>query len=866
MWIRGVLKENHMHTSSFPLAAILGLGLWIGPMASGCDGRSGWLHPEGIWEGNTDGGVDDVPIQALQDPEHPRRVKSGEPVTLLNVLVSTPMVAGLSTSIEKNAFWVIEPEGGPWSGVYVFAPNFDGLVQPGDLVNVRGLVDEYYDLTEVTASTVQVLSSGHPLPAPSLVTPDQIATRGSGPEPYEGVLVAVSNVVISNLSLGYGDFGVKSADGEGLELIVGPKFEEQYYFEKTQGLAFGTLVGVLDYTYSEFRLHPRGCDDLLDPENETVCTPSPCPPNPVTIEQIQNPAHPLPVALNCAVVVEDVVVTSPVFLTSNQPSFYVGAQAGGPWSGIFVFARGLTIPVGFGVGSRVTLTGKYLEYYENSQIEASSVTVTGSALPPEPSLVTTSQVRLDGSEPEAWEGVLVEIHDVAITQLYYGASDQGDFVVAPAAEPAQDLVVGWQMKYPFVCPPQGSVPCPSDQRALGLRFDRLVGIMSYTFYRYRLQPRTDADLTLHAPDPDDPDNDGWPNAQDNCPDTYNPGQEDLDGDGVGDACDNCPTVLNSAQEDTDGDGHGNACDNCPDAANPDQADRDRDGLGDACDPDLDGDGVPQGDGSNPCTGGQTAGCDDNCPRHPNPGQEDQDGDGVGDACTLRPHLLLTEVMVLGAEFVEIHNPTPAAIDLSDYYLWDATFTNFYYWNIASRPSIHTTDFLARFPAGASIGPGETRVMAVGAAAGFQTAYGRAADYGLQPEPADSVPDMRAPYAGAIGATASLSNSGEVMVLFHWDGESARVQDVDYLVWGDKAAASDKTGVTVGGEAYLPDTPIADQQALAAPPPTGHSYQRVDLTEGDETLAGGNGLTGHDETSEDVTRTWRTAPPTPGQAP
>ena len=41
----------------------------------------------------------------------------------------------------------------------------------------------------------------------------------------------------------------------------------------------------------------------------------------------------------------------------------------------------------------------------------------------------------------------------------------------------------------------------------------------------------------------DQDADGVPDAEDNCPDTYNPDQEDLDGDGVGDACDDCPDTI-----------------------------------------------------------------------------------------------------------------------------------------------------------------------------------------------------------------------------------------------------------------------------------------------------------------------------------
>ena len=58
----------------------------------------------------------------------------------------------------------------------------------------------------------------------------------------------------------------------------------------------------------------------------------------------------------------------------------------------------------------------------------------------------------------------------------------------------------------------------------------------------------------------DPDHDGVPTDQDNCPTVANPDQHDEDGDGVGDACDNCPAIANADQADFDHDGVGDVCD------------------------------------------------------------------------------------------------------------------------------------------------------------------------------------------------------------------------------------------------------------------------------------------------------------------
>jgi hypothetical protein len=114
----------------------------------------------------------------------------------------------------------------------------------------------------------------------------------------------------------------------------------------------------------------------------------------------------------------------------------------------------------------------------------------------------------------------------------------------------------------------------------------------------------------------------------------------------------------------------------------------------------------------------------------------------------------------------------------------------------------------------------------------------------------------------------LTNGGEDLVLYKWDGASATVQDVDYFVWGTSPSyLSDKSGVP----GYQNDTPIASQKPVTATSATGTSYQRACYNENGETMSGGNGISGHDETSENLPANWSVGAPnfgvkTPGSTP
>jgi hypothetical protein len=128
-----------------------------------------------------------------------------------------------------------------------------------------------------------------------------------------------------------------------------------------------------------------------------------------------------------------------------------------------------------------------------------------------------------------------------------------------------------------------------------------------------------------------------------------------------------------------------------------------------------------------------------------------------------------------AESIVIYNPGAAAVDLSNYYLSD---TNTYYTLPDPAPTVPmSTDFVARFPQGASIGPGETQSIALHGADCFKSAsaacgnangwagFGVLPTYEIQTAAGGdevSVLKMLPAFTGALGAAAGLTNGGEPM--------------------------------------------------------------------------------------------------------
>lgn len=152
----------------------------------------------------------------------------------------------------------------------------------------------------------------------------------------------------------------------------------------------------------------------------------------------------------------------------------LGDASGGEWSGLLMFGNDLTE---LERGDSVTITGEIDEWYGATELKYPTDIVvhsSGHSLPPV-SYLTTGEIAT-GNDPEKWESVLVGVQDVEVT-----------------AEPDQYGI--WNVD-------DGSGDCRIDDwgtysysPGLGDQLSEIVGVLTYDWDEFKIQPRDDGDIT-----------------------------------------------------------------------------------------------------------------------------------------------------------------------------------------------------------------------------------------------------------------------------------------------------------------------------------------------------------------------------------
>ena len=153
---------------------------------------------------------------------------------------------GYVTGRAEYGFFIQDDEAS-WSGIWVLDFGSES-VNIGDEVEVAGMVEEYYDLTEINITSgtgsVNILSTGNSLYNPLYITQVE--------EAYESVLVTVSGICDGPPN----QYGEWTLSGVWINNLM-------YSFTPVTGQEY-TITGPLNYSYGEYKVEPRDSNDIIE--------------------------------------------------------------------------------------------------------------------------------------------------------------------------------------------------------------------------------------------------------------------------------------------------------------------------------------------------------------------------------------------------------------------------------------------------------------------------------------------------------------------------------------------------------------------------------------------------------------------------
>ncbi|MBU1702469.1 MAG: T9SS type A sorting domain-containing protein [Candidatus Eisenbacteria bacterium] len=203
----------------------------------------------------------------------------GDPVTVEGVIVTATGFWGINVQEPvADGTW-----GYKWSGIWVYTGNTHlGNVTRGDIVNVTGVYQEYYELSEIDITlgggSITVVSSGNTLPAPVDVLISEVNDTGIDAEAYENVLIKVDRNDTSLFSRAPDTYDewylstsatIGAGDSLLMEHISADPDGDFLYETPDSGTELAFSIGTLTYNHNQYKLAPRDCND-----NGGICKPS----------------------------------------------------------------------------------------------------------------------------------------------------------------------------------------------------------------------------------------------------------------------------------------------------------------------------------------------------------------------------------------------------------------------------------------------------------------------------------------------------------------------------------------------------------------------------------------------------------------
>ena len=238
------------------------------------------------------------------------------------------------------------------------------------------------------------------------------------------------------------------------------------------GDQFASIVGVVDYSYSDYKIQPRGIFDLDDGSG----------PNIISIYDIQNtddqgsgddcfPSN-----------YDDELVTTSGTVTAvkpgDTPRFYLQDDSYGTWAGIYVYDETISPSV----GDQLTISAYVDEYFgftELKNVAEFSINSIGNTTPILP--VNTEEIGEGCSlNAEMYEGMLVGVSNVTVESI----NEYGEWYVNDGSGSCKID----NYFYPADLPPVN----------IGDEIGSISGVVDYAYGEYSILPRSEEDIVFEG--------------------------------------------------------------------------------------------------------------------------------------------------------------------------------------------------------------------------------------------------------------------------------------------------------------------------------------------------------------------------------
>lgn len=448
-------------------------------------------------------------LKVKDDPFHPG---VDEPVSLTNVVVSTPVIQVTETLqgfyVQDVAFSAMK--GSQFAGIAVtFNPaELVGAVPGvGSVVSVDGVYREFgaqgaaKKQSQIAATRVEASGATETLPIVT-VSPSDIVTGGPLSDALEGSLVRVEDVTVTeyNVTIGASPlFGSYRVTGNLIIWADRDLYALERFWQTGEVLTFvqGILrLGTTPFSAGASMLSPRSSEDWAS--TRVALT---------SIAEINDPATPAGCSQTAqgrmgtchAVELERVLVVAVGgFVSGDLRSLWLqDPNASGARSGVKVVYDSTELTTPPNVGEYVDVSAELIEYFGMRQVQFPRITRNGSdtGVAQIATVANPADLAIDSTTAKDWQGSLVRIDNVTVTTACRTPRDFGAWIVTG------NVLIGSAFEYDYngmLCE-GGNCTCdtnprPNDQRMEGQLFQSITGLVDYNFNEYQIQPRGNADL------------------------------------------------------------------------------------------------------------------------------------------------------------------------------------------------------------------------------------------------------------------------------------------------------------------------------------------------------------------------------------